>query len=128
VVLDGQISWVTRCHVSYFDRSSLERAFRAAGLEPLAFETPPFLGVQYGLAIDFARKLRLERPAQRFLRMGDHPLAVLMGNDLRLPCPHWRLRAVMLAAHALLNLWPEGLCVRLGRGQELRGLARRPPC
>ena len=125
VVLDGQISWVASCHISYFDRASLERTFRAAGLEPVAFETQPFLGVNYALAIDFARKLRLERPAQRFLRMGDHPLAQLIGDDLQLPCPPWRLRVVMKAAHALLRMWPEGLCVRMGRGQELRGVARR---
>ncbi len=126
VVLDGQISWVAPCHVSYFDRGSLARAFRAAGLEPLSFETRPFLGVNYALALDFARKLRLEHPAQRFLRLGDRPLELLIGDDIRLPCPSWRFRLVVRAAHTLLGLWPESLCVRFGRGQELRGLARRP--
>jgi SAM-dependent methyltransferase len=125
VLLDGQISWVAACHISYFERGSLESAFRAAGLEPVAFETRPFLGVNYPLAIDFARRLHLERPAQRFLGLGQHPLAELIGNDLQLPCPPWRFRLVVRAAHALLNLWPESLCVRLGRGQELRGVARR---
>ncbi len=126
VFLDGQISWVTRCHVSYFDKDSLDRAFREAGLEPVRFDTRPFLGVNYPLAVDFARRLRLERPAQRFLRIGDHPLSALIGDDLRLPCPPWRFRLVLRAAHVLLSLWPETVCTWLGRGQELRGIARRP--
>ncbi len=126
VFLDGQISWVARCHLSYFDRDTLDQTFRWAGLEPLDFETRPFLGVNYALAIDFARRLHLDRAAQRFLRIGDHPLHELIGDDLRLPCPPWRFRLVVRAAHALLWLWPETLCVRLGRGQELRGVARRP--
>jgi SAM-dependent methyltransferase len=126
VVLNGEIAWVNSGHVSYFARDTLARAFREAGLEPVAFDSQPFMGVDYGLALDFVRKLRLERPTQRFLHMGSHPLNVLWELNANPPCPVWRLRAVIRTAHALLFLWPESLCVALGRGQELRGIARRP--
>lgn len=126
VFLRGQISWVAPCHISYFDRSSLANAFRGAGLQPVEFTTRPFLGIGYPFAIDVARKLGLERPTARFLGLGEASLTTLIGDHLQLPCAPWRFRLVRRIAHAVLASWPESLCIALGRGQELRGIARKP--
>jgi SAM-dependent methyltransferase len=125
-VLTGpHITWINHEHISYFDQRSLQRAFVAAGLAPLRFETRRFLGVSYDFVLAVVRRFGLEPLCQRFLRLNGRTLDQLLANDVQIACPPWRLRALIRFAHGLLWLWPEGLFCTLGRGQELRGVARR---
>jgi SAM-dependent methyltransferase len=126
VALGHETPWVHPHHLSYFDKRSLARAFREAGLEPLKLETRPFLGRQYTFVIGLFRRLGIERLARRFLRTGERPLEQLLTDDVQLACPVWRFRFALFTAHAILALWPARAFAALGIGQELRGFARRP--
>ena len=108
-------------HISYFTKQTLGRAVRAAGFEPTAWQTLPFLGgPDYLFAAGFLRRLRLEWLLMRFLKMGDRPLEELIANDVRISCPHWRFRVVFQLVRYLLWLWPERFLCNLGWGEELR--------
>lgn len=126
LTLGRETAWIHPHHISYFDRRSLARAFAAAGLEPVRFETRPFLGVQYPFVITLFRRLGIDPWARRFLRMGERPLDELVTDHVRVDCPPWRFRAAMRTTHAILALWPARLFAALGVGQELRGYARKP--
>ncbi len=113
------VAWIYPHHLGYFTRRTLQEACRRAGLRPLAAATGPMLGRDYPFALALARRLGLEGPGRRFLRLGERPLESLIGDDLRLDCPPWRFRAALALTHGLLGVWPERLFGRLGWGEEL---------
>ncbi len=112
--------WIYAHHVTYFERRTLVALLRRAGFEPLSFTVGRFVGLDYPFVLACLRRFRLERSLRRFLRMGERPLEELIADGVRIDCPVWRYRAVVAGARLFLRLWPERLCCRFGRGEELR--------
>ncbi len=119
------IPWIFPEHISYFTPRSLAAAFERAGLDVVAMRTLPMVcDADYRFAITTMERFGLDRPVRRFLKLGDRRLDVLLGNDLQLACPMWRLRAVVATVRLLLRCWPERLFCWLGWAEELRATAR----
>lgn len=125
VVAGEHCPWVYPHHLVYFDRATLHRALREAGLEPLSTCSRPFLGDDWRFALAVLRRCRLDSAVRRFLRMGPRPLEELIGDDVRIDAPAWRFRCMLALARGILRVWPERLLGRFGWAEELRVTARR---
>jgi SAM-dependent methyltransferase len=121
------VPWIYPHHITYFRRATLERALAAAGLQPLAWDVRRYPGDDYAFVLALLRRWGLAGPLARWLHMGDRPLEELITEDVRVDCPPWRYRTLLRFARMLLALWPERLLCALGRSDELRVTARRPP-
>ena len=124
--LGKHIPWIFPGHISYFSRSTLERLLRRAGFEVIRTQTLPFTcSLDHKFAISVARRLRLERAIQRFLRLDQRPLETLLGDNIQLRCATWRFRLVDRLCRILLRAWPDRPSCWFGLGEELRVTARK---
>lgn len=124
--LGRHIPWIFPGHISYFTRSTLERLLRRTGFEVVRAKTLPFTcTLDHRFAISVVRRLRLERPIQRFLKMDQRPLETLLGDHVQLSCPPWRFRMVDRLCRVLLRIWPDRASCWFGMGEELRVTARK---
>lgn len=125
-VLGRHIPWIFPGHISYFTRGTLEQLLRRTGFEVVRAQTLPFTcTLDHRFAISVVRRLRLEPPIQRFLKIGQRPLETLLGDHVQLDCPPWRFRMVDRLCRVLLRLWPDRASCWFGMGEELRVTARK---
>lgn len=122
------IPWIFEEHISYFTARSLADALRRAGFELVASRTLPMVcDVDYRFAVVVLERTPLDAVVRRFLRLGPRRVGELLTDNVRIDCPTWRFRLVIVTARACLKAWPEGLFGALGFGEELRVTARKLP-